>query len=164
MQNSDITDFWELPFNFPTIWLVGWERTWDQTKKMLPKSSVKAGFMKSRWLFFTTDQWIRNGRNLKAQRICRGNLTFYSGALCAVYLNLGNLTHSFRRLELRNDSTRQDDKARQCDFLNSGRRHVENWKSSSSGWRIRFYRVSRNRMAFLPSNRKELWHDIELLT
>ena len=47
----------------------------------------KAGFMKSRWLFFTTDQWIRNGRTSKSQRICRGNLMFHLNALCAVYLN-----------------------------------------------------------------------------
>jgi hypothetical protein len=49
--------------------------------KMLSESSVIAGFMKSRWLFFTTDQWIRNERNLKAQRICRGNLMFFSDVL-----------------------------------------------------------------------------------
>ena len=41
----------------------------------------KAGFMKSRWLFFTTDQWIRNGRTSKSQRICRGNLMFVSDVL-----------------------------------------------------------------------------------
>ena len=58
---------------------------------------------------------------------------FYSDALCAVYFDMGNLIHLFRRLELRNDSSRQDDKARQCDSQNSGRRHVEKWKSSSSG-------------------------------
>ena len=108
--------------------------------------------------------WLRNWFNQRVNGSARGNLMFFSDVLYAGYLNMGNFTHSFRRLELRNDSTRQDDKARQCDFQNSGRRHVENWKSSSSRWRIRFYRVSRNRMAFLPSNRKELWHDIELLT
>ena len=41
----------------------------------------KAGFMKSRWLFFTTDQWIRNGRTSKSQRICRRNLMFVSYVL-----------------------------------------------------------------------------------
>ena len=72
----------------------------------------KAGFMKSRWLFFTTDQWIRNGRTSKSQRICRGNLMFFSRRTLRWVSQQGNFTHSFRRLELRNDSTRQDDKAR----------------------------------------------------
>ena len=72
----------------------------------------KAGFMKSRWLFFTTDQWIRNGRNLKSQRICRGNLMFFSDVPLRCVSQLEIPIHLFRRLELRNDSIKRNDKAR----------------------------------------------------
>ena len=137
-----LTDFSEL-----SSYLIGWTiRNMRSKYENASDEFSPSRFYEKQMAFLYVWPMMWNGRTSKSQRICRGNLMFYTNALWAVYFNIENVIHLFRRLELRNDSSRQDDKARQCDSQNSGRRHVEKWKSSSSGWRIRFYQVSRNRI------------------
>ena len=103
-----LTDFSEL-----SSYLIGW--TIRNVRSKYENASDEfspSRFYEKQMAFLYVWPMMWNGRTSKSQRICRGNLIFYTGALWAVYFNIGNVIHLFRRLELRNDSIKLDDKAR----------------------------------------------------